>query len=281
MLNLIRMELYRMFKTKSLYVLWIVMLGAVLLTTSLVVPEVENARLMEENYQYSQEIQSSVSTNIGMSVVLPTAPQDKVTLYDIVFANMQGHFFAIFVVIFAVIFTTADLKTGYIKNIAGQLRKREQLIGAKVVAMLVYTVLTEIVFVLGQAVANRLLFGYLRLGEVKVFMTYLGMQTLLHFALALICMALAILIRNNVSSMIAVICMCMNVLVIVYSGLDEWLHKAGLENFHTIQYTVTGRIAMLSMDVTGKEMIQTGEIAAAFIIVAVLLSGFVFKKRDI
>ena len=35
MLNMIKMDLYRMFRTKSLYVIWIVLAVALLITTSL------------------------------------------------------------------------------------------------------------------------------------------------------------------------------------------------------------------------------------------------------
>ena len=35
MLNMIRMELYRMFKTKSLYVIWLVLAAGILFTTGL------------------------------------------------------------------------------------------------------------------------------------------------------------------------------------------------------------------------------------------------------
>ena len=35
MLNIIKMDLYRMFRTKSMYVIWIVLAAALLITTSL------------------------------------------------------------------------------------------------------------------------------------------------------------------------------------------------------------------------------------------------------
>ena len=66
--------------------------------------------------------------NVGMMVTLPTEPGEKVTVYDIFFANSQGKFYALFLVIFAVMFSTADIGSGYIKNIGGQVQKRGTLI---------------------------------------------------------------------------------------------------------------------------------------------------------
>ena len=42
MLNMIRMELYRMFKTKSLYVIWLVLAAGILFTTGLSADEMKN-----------------------------------------------------------------------------------------------------------------------------------------------------------------------------------------------------------------------------------------------
>ncbi len=64
--------------------------------------------------------------NVGMMVTLPTEPGEKVTVYDIFFANSQGKFYALFFGDFCcVMFSTADIGSGYIKNIGGQVQKEE------------------------------------------------------------------------------------------------------------------------------------------------------------
>lgn len=47
---------------------------------------------------------------------------------DVFFSNAQGKFYALFLVIFAVMFATADIKSGYIKNIGGQVSQRGSLL---------------------------------------------------------------------------------------------------------------------------------------------------------
>lgn len=78
---------------------------------------------------------------MGMMVTLPTEPGEKVTVYDIFFANSQGKFYALFLVIFAVMFSTADIGSGYIKNIGGQVQKRSTDF-SRSIALAVFTVLT-------------------------------------------------------------------------------------------------------------------------------------------
>ena len=55
MLNMIRMELYRMFKTKSLYVIWLVLAAGILFTTGLSADEMKTYTMEEkqEMYEYA------------------------------------------------------------------------------------------------------------------------------------------------------------------------------------------------------------------------------------
>ena len=108
-----------MFRTKSLYVIWIVLAVALLITTSLCKTDYDS--LNEEDAVQQEQIAepTAENMNVGMMVMLPTEPGEKVTVFDIFFANSQGKFYALFLVIFAVLFSTADISSGYIKNIGG------------------------------------------------------------------------------------------------------------------------------------------------------------------
>ena len=125
MLNMIKMDLYRMFRTKSLYVIWTVLAVALLITTSLCKTDYDS--LNEEDAVQQEQIAepTAENMNVGMMVMLPTEPGEKVTVFDIFFANSQGKFYALFLVIFAVLFSTADISSGYIKNIGGQVGNRD------------------------------------------------------------------------------------------------------------------------------------------------------------
>ena len=178
MLNMIKMDVYRMFRTKSMYVIWIILLASALLTSFLSkidydavnkewekkqAVDVVNAQDIEEQQaddsnkeQLSQ--QNTDNVNIGMSVELPTEPGKKVTVMDVFFSNAQGKFYALFLVIFAVMFATADIKSGYIKNIGGQVSQRGMLIVSRAVALALFTAITFAGIFVFQAAANMLAF---------------------------------------------------------------------------------------------------------------------------
>lgn len=283
MLNMIRMELYRMFKTKSMYVIWLVLAAGILFTTGLSADEMKTYTMEEkqEMYEYATGQQKSDTVNLGMDVTVPTKPGDTVSVFDLFYGNIKGKFLALFMVIFAVLYSTADMTSGFIKNIAGQVRDRRGLVFAKGVSLFVYTVLTMLIFTGIQTISNALFFDELVFGPVKEFLQYAGIQTLLHFALLIIVMCIAIVLRNNVISMMLSVCLCMNVLVIFYSFLDNLIAKAHIKNFHVLEYTVTGNISFLETNVTAKMAVTALAVSIAFVIVMIEVCSTVFKKRDI
>ena len=283
MLNMIRMELYRMFKTKSMYVIWLVLAGGILFTTGLSADEMKTYTMEEkqEMYEYATGQRESETVNLGMDVTVPTKPGDTVSVFDLFYGNIKGKFLALFMVIFAVLYSTADMTSGFVKNIAGQVRDRRRLVFAKGVSLFVYTVLTMLIFTGIQTVSNALFFDEFVFGPVKEFLQYAGIQTLLHFAFLMIVMCIAIVLRNNVISMMLSVCLCMNVLVIFYSFLDNMIAKAHIKNFHVLEYTVTGNISFLETNVTAKMAVTALAVSIAFIIVMIEVCSTVFKKRDI
>ena len=283
MLNMIRMELYRMFKTKSMYVIWLVLAVGILFTTGLSADEMKTYTMEEkqEMYEYATGQRESETVNLGMDVTVPTKPGDTVSVFDLFYGNIKGKFLALFMVIFAVLYSTADMTSGFIKNIAGQVRDRRGLVFAKGVSLFVYTVLTMLIFTGIQTVSNALFFDEFVFGPVKEFLQYAGIQTLLHFAFLMIVMCIAIVLRNNVISMMLSVCLCMNVLVIFYSFLDNLIAKAHIKNFHVLEYTVTGNISFLETNVTAKMAVTALAVSIAFIIVMIEVCSTVFKKRDI
>ena len=281
MLNMIKMDLYRMFRTKSLYVIWIVLAAILLITTSLCKTDYE---LMTEKDAMKQEQVTEPTVdniNVGMMVTLPTEPGEKVTVFDIFFANSQGKFYALFLVIFAVLFSTADISSGYIKNIGGQVGNRGSLIFSRSIALSVFTVLTMTGAFLFQAAANCIVFGELEWGNTKVILSYFVAELALHYALVLICMAIAIILKNNVISMVIAVCLSMNVMTIVYGVINSAIQKIGIQNFQIYKYTITGKLSLLPMNPSGNECLAAFGVAIVFIVMMISVSSVVFQKRDI
>lgn len=283
MLNMIKMELYRMFRSKSLYVIWAVMAVAIIFNTAM---SKEQYDLVQEQAGSYEEFVTNVDEteekiNIGMSVYIPMQPGENITVFDVLFASLQPKFIALFLVIFAVIFSSADLNSGYIKNIGGQVKNREKLIGSKAIALIIFTIVSMAIAVGLQIIANSLFFGYLELGNVSDLVKYLLVQTVLHIALVLIGMALSIVLKSNLVSMIIVVCLCMNLSMVIYAGINTWIQNIGIKDINIIDYTVTGKISMLPMVPANQDCVSAIMVAVVFGVVVTALTGLVFKRRDI
>lgn len=281
MLNIIKMDLYRMLKTKSMYVIWIVLAAILLITTSLCKTDYE--LLTEKDAMKQEQVTEPTvdNINVGMMVTLPTEPGEKVTVYDIFFANSQGKLYALLLVIFTVLFSTADISSGYIKNIGGQVRNRGTLILSRAIALAVFTVLTMAGAFLFQAAANGIFFGELEWGNTKAILSYFVTELALHYALVLICMAIAIILKNNVISMVIAVCLSMNVMTIVYGVINSAIQKIGIQNFQIYKYTITGKLSLLPMNPSGNECLAAFGVAIVFIVMMISVSSVVFQKRDI
>ena len=333
MLNMIKMDVYRMFHTKSLYVIWIILLASSLFTSFLAKIDydavnkeweeqqeqaVQTDVSKEENVQAGQtgieEITGQenlaankeqsgdmVSTeelsaqkengnigekendniNLGMTVTMPTEPGKPVTVFDVFFSNAQGRFYALFLIIFAVMFSTADIKSGYIKNIGGQVPRRGVLVVSKAVALALFTVITLAGIFLFQAAANMVVFKSVVWGDWKVIIPYFLTQLVLNYTFVLICVAMAVIIKNNVVSMTLSVCLTMNMMSIIYDLISYAIYKIGIHNFDIYKYTITGKMTMLPMNVSTNDVVSSMCVAAAFIVIMLTLSSYIFQKRDI
>ena len=129
--------------------------------------------------------------------------------------------------------------------------------------------------------AQAICFNELQLGSIKDLAAYSAIQILLHYALLLICMAITIITRSQVFSMTFAVLFCMNVMVILYSTVDKIVARLGIEDFNMLQYTVTGRMALLEMAPSAEGCVKALVVAVLFGLVVIALSSQIFRKRDI
>lgn len=293
MYNAVKMELYRMVRMKSFYVMIIVMVAMTFITTWALDFErsyyQDTAQELEQNIDMElQEAEESLESTegeegivIGMQASMPDDDLSDVTLLDMAFSNLQSMIFAFYLAIFVVLFCGADLTSGYIKNFVGQAKSRTRLVAAKAVAMSVYTVGMLLLFWGVQAVANGIFFGYIHMGDAGSFFSYLAIQAVLHIAFVMICLAIVLVSRNTVISMIFSICICWNVLSLLYTGIDMIANKIGVKDFSFSTYTISGRIRMLSDTFSRQDSIETLAVAAVYLILTFVVGSVAFTKKDI
>ena len=70
-------------------------------------------------YEYATGQQKSDTVNLGMDVTVPTKPGDTVSVFDLFMEISKESFSHVFMVIFAVLYSTADMTSGVYQKYCG------------------------------------------------------------------------------------------------------------------------------------------------------------------
>ena len=279
MLNLIRMNLYRLVRMKSFYVIMIITVFMNIATLA-IGEDIKSDPKQAELLKQTEEIKDDPMADIGMNISIVSREDGNYNFVDVMAAPLQGMFCALLVGIFTVIFATADFSTGDIKNYGGAIRHRYQIVVSKVVTVAIYTVYFLILFGLSScigvwAAGRKVVFA--KMGEAC---GYLGVQTILHITFAAVITCICMILRSNLLSMILTACISMHALAAVYALLDKVLVKAGFSNAKIVHYTVSGRIMEYAPGST-KMLGSTLLIAGIFLAVFLVGSSLFVTKRDL
>lgn len=279
MLNLIRMDLYRLIHSKSTWVIMVFVIALAIFGSVMTDTDIE---LLKEEPAIATE--ASEDRPIGIYVeAQPEWLTGSIEMGSEVSAEMRSELLAVLCVIFAAIFANGDYKNGYIKNIAGRFPRREQLVISKFVTIAFQVFLMTALFVATLVISGYVLWGSdFYLGDAGDFFKYIFVQYLLHLGMASLIMFLCLLTRSAAFGMTGGILFCSGLAVPLYALINKGINglKHGLD-FDINKYVLDGNITMLKYD-SAASMIDRGLlVGAAFAVVSLALAVLITKKRDI
>lgn len=296
MFNAIRMDVYRLFKTKSTYIILVIMIALSVMGTGLmsVMTEMTEAKgqqvqteQMSDNagyagdddqlYEDTEGAQSQVS--VGVSEIDPDENDNSVLSFAM--SDISGLQAGLFIIIFTVLFSMADINSGFIKSIGGQVKGRGVLIASKMVAIAIFTAIVIIADFLTQLIAVNIFFDDAAVGSASEIVRLLSSQFVLNFALAVLMMAIAMIIKNNVVSMIIGVCMCTGIFELIFMGINYLMDKIGFNDFDINNILITGKIQNVTIGADASDIGYALLTAAIYIAVSVFAVYNVFKHRDI
>ena len=221
MLNIIKMDIYRMFKTKVLYVTIIIAVTSIVASLATAKYQLENPEfreMIEEALKQQSEMDLNVGIQAGgMSIVSEDTPTEYVFL-----GTFAGGVFLVMGVIFCVVFVCTDHNSGFIKNVVSRKNYRSQMSLSKAISMVIYTLVQYAVctgiFILGYAV----LFKGLNFSNVEDFIRYVAIQVLIQVAIMNLCILLCNLVRNMAFCMAMGICISAGLFSLVTGLIDRF-----------------------------------------------------------
>lgn len=296
MFNAIRMDVYRLFKTKSTYIILVIMLAMSVMGTGLmsVMTEMtgaerqqvqteqmsDNADYAGEDDQFNEDTEGAQS-QFSVSVSESDPDENDNSVLSFAMSDISGLQAGLFIIIFTVLFSMADINSGFIKSIGGQVKGRGVLIVSKMVAIAIFTAIVIIADFLTELIAVNIFFDDAVVGSASEIVRLLSSQFVLNFALAVLMMAIAIIIKNNVVSMIIGVCMCSGIFELIFMGINYLMDKIGFDDFDINNILITGKIQNVTIGVDAADIGYALLTAAIYIAVSVLAVYNVFKHRDI
>ncbi len=296
MFNAIRMDVYRLFKTKSTYIILVIMLAMSVMGTGLmsVMTEMtgaerqqvqteqmsDNADYAGEDDQFNEDTEGAQSQlSVSVSEIDPDENDNSVLSFAM--SDISGLQAGLFIIIFTVLFSMADINSGFIKSIGGQVKGRGVLIVSKIAAIAIFTAIVIIADFLTELIAVNIFFDDAVVGSASEIVRLLSSQFVLNFALAVLMMAIAIIIKNNVVSMIIGVCMCTGIFELIFMGINYLMDKIGFSDFDINNILITGKIQNVTIGADAADIGYALLTAAIYIAVSVLAVYNVFKRRDI
>lgn len=296
MFNAIRMDVYRLFKTKSTYIILVIMIALSVMGTGLmsVMTEMTGAEgqqvqteQMSDNADYAgdddqlYEDTEGAQSQFSVSVSESDPDENDNSVLSFAMSDISGLQAGLFIIIFTVLFSMADINSGFIKSIGGQVKGRGVLIVSKMVAIAIFTAIVIIADFLTQLIAVNIFFDDAVVGSASEIVRLLSSQFVLNFALAVLMMAIAMIIKNNVVSMIIGVCMCSGIFELIFMGINYLMDKIGFDDFDINNILITGKIQNVTIGVDAADIGYALLTAAIYIAVSVLAVYNVFKHRDI
>lgn len=279
MLNMIRMELYRMVRMKSFWVILFIVAVINVITVSLDDAMMSDPELRQA-IEAAESQKDNAAANIGMSISMKQNEDGSYSFLETITSAAKGMLVALFIGIFTVIFATADFNTGYIKNYGGAVKHRWHMVCAKATAVIVYTALFFAMFILSTTLGVYIGGHKIVMDPAGKIVEVLFIQGLLHVVFGWIIMSICLIIRSNLISMIITCCISLHVFAALYELADKGLKKLGWKDASILKYTVSGRIMQYGID--SREILgSTVVVAVIFAVVFCLGSSLWLTKKDL
>lgn len=282
MANLIRMNLYRMLHTGSTWILMVVICGFAVFSSYMtkVDQEMIKKEIQTEVIEETDNTEE-IHYNFGIQVQTPIhADGTEPVFFEYFCSDLKGGILLIFVAIFAVTFISGEEKSGFVKNIAGQVHCKYTLYLSKIVAIMTFVFMAMVCYGITEYISVVILhrgvsFGMDILGQSLL---YILIQWALLSAFASGMAFITTLIKSTaVSITIGILDACGFGMVLIgfiykiFRNLDIVLEKYLLvTNANSILYNSSSEVLR-----------RAAVVAAVFFVGYNVLGSIWVQKRDI
>lgn len=305
MFNLTRMELRRLTKQKSTY---IILLSVVLILTMFMFLWDFSIKILEENMQTMQNQSLPEQINSELTETEDGNTDDKITNAanhnqnidfqfnagdgsfdlgtgeDLLLEQFTGRGILIFIIIFAAMFFTAPYRNGYVKNFLGMKRNRTGFIFAQFIVGISYSIVIFIVATATLSIGINMVFSEkFKIVNWGNLFEIIGFHLVFHIAFLAIILFLATLTRHLSAVLVSGLLYVTVFNKMIWGLLTDLLKKIfdfsgewALSN-----YTVIGNIDSINMNSGNTDLIRATIVCMVLMVLALGGSCLVLQRKDV
>lgn len=283
MLNVIKMDLYRMVKNKAT---WLILLASMLMMFASIFMSSQDLAYYNSNPIVLENLQAN-GDEVNWGIYIGSVKSEwcngtEISLMELVAVNVKSKLLLMFLVVFMTYFAGSEGRNGFVKNIAGQVTHKGILVFSKFVVISIYTVMMMVGAVLATMLGSAAFLGYINTSNIGQGCIFLAVQILLHIAYGMFVLFLFHITGSSIATMLSGILIAAGILQIVDSILISSFSKLqAISDFSIMNYLTSGNVGLLSMDSTSGLYIRAGMIALGAIILMNILSSVIVQRRDL
>lgn len=243
MLNIIKMDLYKMLKSKTFYrlniALLVITLSMALLMSFVLTRDYESGQNSGVSVQIDEDKPATNDPSITEEEykLIQKEEKDNMNVNQFMLFQYSEPLISILMTIFIAIFICSEFDTGYIKNLVPLKNSRMSLVVSKNIVVALFVIIQSIVAFIASVGGNLIVSGKINILEPKELLAYLSFQILLRIGLGSLLILISYLFRSKSASMSIGILLSVNLHGIFLNILDK---AANNLNFDLSSLSIVG-----------------------------------------
>lgn len=251
MLNIFKMDLYKMFKSKTFYALIIALLIIVLSFSTLLRITLSMDYEKGKDSSFSLETKNSdMKTNDrGITekeyYAIVEEMKDSMTVDEFINFQYGSLIMGILLSIFIAIFVCSESETGFIKNLIPIRNSRINLVLSKILVILFFIIIQGAVAVIASIAASFIVVGTIGKIPYEEIMKYMGLQMMLLMAFGALMTLVSYLFRSKAITVTIGILLSVNIHGQLLGMLDEIISTSKIK---LAELSITGSRGFIGQD---------------------------------
>lgn len=285
MMNLIKMDLFRLFKSKNTYMtlLFVIVFTGILFAMSASLSSMEQPTDGSQNMMAteisSQEAEAIKRGESGVGFVLNEfTSETPMTLEKLLASFLSSGFFLIFSGIFITNVVCDKYKCGFQKNLNTYGKKKWQIVVSENVSLFVFATMQIILVVITLLIISMFYFDSFSVDSWFNVIRYIGMHILMHYAFATLIMCFAELLRGKIVCITLSCLFSMGIGGLVMNKLDSIFE---FENFSFAKSIMDYHVKLMPFDFDAELWGHAICIVIFSMIVYNAISSLIVSHRDL